>query len=233
MEPTIAVGDVLEFRVFGKYQGQAVINVMHFTVTCSNLTPINPPTMLQALQEFIGLWRSEILPLASELYFASAYEVQRVVGVTYDALTERYGAVYGAGAIQAGIVVTDTGDLVGDPFSSLVAASWRKFGYSASRKMKGGMRLPPTLESNTLAATPNNWSEDFYLLMGIKAVNFNTPATIVVGADTWTLRLQIFSRKEAYTLGGVPFSGCSLSMEFDVHREVSSQVSRKPAFLGD
>jgi len=143
MQPII--GDVYQFEVVGLASNQRVLAVLHYRV----LDVVAGGNLLQMLTEISQMWSTYALPFLHESLFIQEYRLRHISGTSTDtAGNNRFD--FDNLTVVPGIPGQDNGKVIGDALSTFTTASFRKITGNPSRSFRGGIRMSPITEADTL-----------------------------------------------------------------------------------
>lgn len=234
MSFSIDSGDLLELRIVGEADSQAIINRLTYLATDESgaLITLNSQEVLDTLVPAV---QADVLSNLCINYRVVRYELLKVTGgvriVVGSSVT--YPRVYGPFVDnRVGDAVNDVGNLALPALPTFVSITARVVTGLRGREWKGSARFSPTQEAasadggNTLIpATRDVVETDLNDLVDLV---FGTPPT------NWRLTLQHFSPKSYFDTQspGDPASGSATDMSFEVNLALGSQLSRKVKSYG-
>jgi hypothetical protein len=143
---------VVQISVLGQSNGQAVVNVFHYTTF--TLNPNFNSTMTDLLTGFRDAWRTAILPGLVDDYKVGEYRGVEIRGtelVPTDPNARRLKL--GEMAVLIGAGAADQGGDAGDPLPDYVAITVQKLTGLAGRENRGSCRMGPI--SKLMVTVPN------------------------------------------------------------------------------
>jgi len=226
---------LIEAVVRGQAGSQAVVNVLHYRLEATGIDADVQPSsdeLADFLSSFRDLWVTEFLPLLSDIYRVEQYEAG-----AFKLVTIKTGAtVYTPLFVQQALNVpapADPGEVAGDNLPYFNAVSARKVTGFGGRNWRGGLRFSVIPEASNVngqltSAAFTAWTAAVDTLLN--------DITVAVG-NAWVCNLVVYSSKlhAAATVAdptAVANAYARLVTAVAPKETVSSQLSRKPPFLG-
>lgn len=233
--PAIAPNQIAEVVVRGQFNGQAVLNVMHWQPYRAD-NPLQAVDSTLFLQGFRTLWRNQVLPQASTGYQVIEYYLGIISGRTPNPFwtpaspptITPWNLVYSGQDLLAG-AAADEGAKLGAALPTFVACGVGWLTENRKRYFRGSTRFMVGIEDNT---SDNSWAAA-YLTNTLQpmAAAFLPNIQTDGGAVTKTMSMCIFARRTYLKAANAPVpvltDFASEVINYRVNPYVSSQVSRK------
>lgn len=174
----MAVGDVFEMKVIGRFLEQAHYNVLHFKAVAWTGTG---PTAGEVFTEF----ENEIKPL----YLACLSDVFTLLGYEFKRIKPTLGAI-----AQQGATAPTVGDITGNPAPSYVAAVIAERSILISKKGRGRIYIGGQSEANTEATNGNLFTSTYMTALTALAERLEDPLIVTGGTGTAELQPAVYSK---------------------------------------
>lgn len=177
--------DLVRVRVNGICDGQAVLNILDYTVSKSGGAA--PGTsVLELLTSFRAIWRSNILPLLCSTYSVTDYSAVVINGRTVQppaAGPARF--TYGEKQYYTNTGAADSGVVATPDSPTFVSASGVKRTLKAGRQQYGGIRMSPipiaTVTENTMTVPAQTaWNTAFTFLTSFAGTGVGDICQLVI-----------------------------------------------------
>jgi len=217
--------NVGQLTIFGRSQGQQILNVFHYRRVDPAAPPITDNDLPNVVFDIRDNWRALIDATFSNTYSVESYTWRTLVGTIANPspppptiFTEDFQFVQPGGAL-------DVGGLPGAALPTFAALGVQKLSNRAGRNYRGSARFGPHLEADT---TNNSWTSVFITTVDpLVSTLFTDVYTDGFGG---TVEMCIFSRTLALA-APPPFTLLrdltAKVIGSKLNGFVSSQVSRK------
>lgn len=227
MPNVLSANSIYEIVVQGICFGQAILNVLHCTVTATGTLDPDVDNEEGLLNSFRDLWRA-LMPDISEEYTVQQYRIRGFSSTIANPAhpgAPPYLLSYLTETIVAGEPDRDTGESAGDCSPTFDSVGVIKRTNRPGREFRGAMRLPPVPDTGFTGNLVTPALRD-----DIQAIVNGWLGPTNPGAGThYTYSLGVFRRTAAVAAIQVlaPATFCRTVTAFQVRSLASSQVSRK------